>query len=534
VSRPWQRVALALAVGLSAAHFYSFPLFESPIVTDIRYYLYHAWQVTEGAVLHRDLFGVKTQLASFTGALLYALAEGFGVTPLFAIRAGYLLIAAAGGVLAFEIFRRLGRGRSTAGLLGAIAYCAFGLMGALPATGNVPKLLMCVLASAMGLLVQGRHWFWAGVAGALAFMDWQPGALVGLAALLSALLFGRPVVGAALRVVAGVLAGLAPFALYYALQGALAPTLQQILIAPFLRGAESRAGGAPGAFEQIQACVGEACPGYEWLFYLSFVGIPVVLVWLWSRRRGEEWRLLVPLSIYHFGLVGFSLVDFQWYGDLMALLHSSVFFLAASWVALHGAVSDGLERLTRARGPTARRGAGLAVGLGFLVAAVAIARPAFLRPELLLRPPGSGTRPTATLADQRAVAEQVRHVVGNRRFAVLDSAELLFLLRHANPLPIPFFDRAVWRHYRGAPQEPPALTALNLLRDAEADVIVFPNALPKPPSLLRRYRPRILYSAGRTYSVVLWLPRVATTGAGVNLPRVSPDAKAAPRTPRPP
>ena len=150
---------------------------------------------------------------------------------------------------------------------------------------------------------------------------------------------------------------------------------------------------------------------------------------------------------------------------------------------------------------------GLAVALGFLVAAVAIARPAFLRPELLLRPPSSGTRPNATLADQRAVAEQVRNAVGNRRFALLDSAELLFLLRHANPLPIPYFNRAVWRHYRGAPQEPQALTAMNLLRDAEADVIVFPRTLPKPPELLQRYRRRVLYSADRSYSIVLWLRR---------------------------
>lgn len=507
MSHLWQRVALAFAVGLCAAHFYSFPLFESPIVTDIRYYVYYAWQVTEGAVIHRDLFALKTQLASFAGALLYALGEGLGFTPLFVIRAGYLLIGAAGGVLAFQIFRRLGRGRSAAGLLGAIAYCAFGLMGALPAIGNVPKLLMCVLASATGLLVQGRHWFWAGVAGALAFMDWQPGALVGVAALLSALLFGRPLVGAVLRVVAGVVTGLAPFALYYAVQGALAPTLQQILIDSFLRGADTRAGGASSAFEQIQACVWEACPGYAWLFYASFVGMPVVLVWLWSRRSTEEWRLLVPLSVYHFGLVAFSLVDFQWYGDLMALLHSSVFFLAAFWVALYGAVSDGVARLTRASGPTARRAAGLAIALGFLVVAVAIARPAFLRPEMSLRHPGSGAHPNATLADQRAVAEQVRRVVGDRRFALLDSAELLFLLRHANPLPAPYFNDAVWRHYRGAAQEPRALTAMNLLRDAEADVIVFPRTLPKPPELLERYRRRILYSADRNYRVVLWLPR---------------------------
>ena len=66
-------------------------------MTDIRYYLYYAWQVTEGAVPHRDLFALKTQLASFAGSLLYALGEGLGFTPLFVIRGGYLLIGAAGG-----------------------------------------------------------------------------------------------------------------------------------------------------------------------------------------------------------------------------------------------------------------------------------------------------------------------------------------------------------------------------------------------------------------------------------------------------
>ncbi len=141
-----------MALAVSASHFASFDIFTRPIVTDVRFFLYYAWRVTEGAVPHLDFFENKPQLATFAGALLYELGEFAGVDPLLAIRFGYLAIAAAGGVLVFWIFRRLGRGSTTAGLLGLLAYCSFGLLGVLPAVGNVPKLLTAVLASAAALL----------------------------------------------------------------------------------------------------------------------------------------------------------------------------------------------------------------------------------------------------------------------------------------------------------------------------------------------------------------------------------------------
>ena len=67
-----------------------------------------------------------------------------------------------------------------------IAHCAFPLMGALPATGPIPKLSMAVAASAVALLVQRGRFFWAGLCGGLAFMDYQLGLLAWLAAFVSA------------------------------------------------------------------------------------------------------------------------------------------------------------------------------------------------------------------------------------------------------------------------------------------------------------------------------------------------------------
>ena len=60
---------IALAVLLCAIHFASFDVSTQPIVTDVRYFLYYAWRVAEGAIPHLDFFENKPQLSTFAGAL---------------------------------------------------------------------------------------------------------------------------------------------------------------------------------------------------------------------------------------------------------------------------------------------------------------------------------------------------------------------------------------------------------------------------------------------------------------------------------
>ncbi len=500
---------LAGATLLSAFHFASFDVFNQALRTDVRFYVYYAWRLAEGAVPHRDLFEVKTQLAVFVGALLYDIGGWLSIEPLFAIRIGYLGVAAAGGVLAYEVHRRLGGGSVVAGLLGVLAYCAFGLIGELASIGNVPKLLMTVLASATGLLVERGRFFWAGAVGALAFLDWQVGALAWLGAFASALLFGSSRRRAALLVAAGAASALAPFVLYFSLQGALAETVRQVMVESFLRGADAGSAGLATRLWRLARCVEIACRGQAWLFYASSAGIPVVVWWLWRRRGTAGSRLLLPLFLYHVGVLGFTFLDFQWYGDLLALLPSVAFFLAVGVIALYGVASQWCrERLAAGGGEGSARRAGMAVAMVFVAAAVVAARPGPLRPRLLLWPPrleGTMIHPRATLADQLFVAEQVRRVVGERSLALLDASELLFLLRRVNPLPVVYFNRAVWRAFRASPAEPEEQTAVRMLQEVDPGAFVLPIPYEPPRELSHGFRRERFASRNGRYSVFLWV-----------------------------
>ena len=39
-------------------------------------------------------------------------------------------------------------------------------------------------------------------------------------------------------------------------------------------------------------------------------------------------------NLFHLGVGGFALIDFQWHGDLFTLLHSLVFFQAITWITV--------------------------------------------------------------------------------------------------------------------------------------------------------------------------------------------------------
>ena len=77
---------LWLALLLCGFHFSSFDITRQAILTDIRYFLYFAGQVANGAVPHLDYFENKTQLATYVGAMLHGLGRGFNRSMHTAIR----------------------------------------------------------------------------------------------------------------------------------------------------------------------------------------------------------------------------------------------------------------------------------------------------------------------------------------------------------------------------------------------------------------------------------------------------------------
>jgi hypothetical protein len=484
-----QHGAIVAAVLLCAFHFCSFRPGSQPIVTDVRFFIYFAWRLAEGAVPHLDYFENKTQLASFAGALFHKLGDLLGADPLMAIRWGYLTLAAVGGLVAYSVLRRLGRDRAVAGGLGLLAYCSFGLLGVMPAIGNIPKLLMALGGSIAALLLYRRRWFWAGVVGALAFMDWQVGGLVGLAALVTAALYGAPRMRAVLRVVAGGVAGLVPFLVYYGVNGALAIAVRQVVGSSLIRASATLARrGLSDRLDKIAQVAKGACPSQQWLFCLGLVGMAVVAWWLWRRRREDSARLLLPLAIYHFGVIAFSLIDFQYYGDFFLLLHSVAFFLGVTWVALFGLIESTVAERRR-----------LIVAAVALVLVFAFARPGLLRPRFDLVTPIAA--PGATLTDQRRVADALNVRLGDGSVAFMQNSELLFLMRRQNSLPLAYCNVPVWSYYRQAPDEPLTTTCARLLLSSGADALVPPRSLGYDFLMRNGYVVVPLTSDGGRYSV---------------------------------
>jgi hypothetical protein len=425
------------ALALLLFHAASFPVATQAIVSDVRYYLYFAWRVAQGALPHRDYFDHKNQLAALVGALFLRLGETLGLDPLLAIRLGYLGLAVLLGWLLYAVQRRLAGGSSVAGLCGVAAYCSFGLLFLLPAIGNVPKLILALAAPAAALCVQTRRYLLAGLCGALAFLDWQIGILVWLSALAAALLCARPRRGPVLRLVLGGALGVLPYGLWLALGGALPEAWQQLVGGSLARSAGTQARDTLALrLGRMRELVELDVPGAAWLAYASLGGLLVLGYWL--RRRPAERPLLACLGLFQLGVLGFSLLDFQFHADLFLLLQGAAFLQGLLWSALLAVLN--------ARGLPARFSGALV-----LAAALLVARPGFLRPELVLAIPG--TDPAATLQDQRAVAELVRARCQGKSLVLLEYSELLFLLPQKNPLPAVFWNNASWQHYRATPEE---------------------------------------------------------------------------------
>lgn len=457
---PFKHRCLLLAALLALVHLSRFDAAQSPIVTDVRYYVYFAARVADGAVPHRDFFDNKTQLTSFAGAGLVTAGRALGLDPLLAMRAGYLALTGLAALLLFAIQRRLYGGSCAAGLLGMLCYLGFSLLGFLPAIGPLPKLLMGVTASVAALLALRGWWTVAGALGAVAFLDWQIGVLAGLAVFVAALCEPEQRVAKAARAAAGGLAVLAAACLYFAANGALGVAWRQVVLTSLARGESALAGKTfTGRLLQIQETLQVACPGHAWLAVVGVAGMALFPLLALRHRGTTLQRLVIALGVFHFGIVAFSLTDYQAYGDLFALLASLAFFAG---VALN-------EALRLARGFAATPGASRGLAVAAVAGALLVLRIGWPRLDITL--PDKIARGAATLAEQESVARAITARTAGLRTVFVNCPEQLYLTGSVNPVAFGFWNRATSSYFRDG-KERPFETVLRLLDEVRPDAVV--------------------------------------------------------------
>jgi hypothetical protein len=212
---------------------------------------------------------------------------------------------------------------------------------------------------------------------------------------------------------------------------------------------------------------------------------------------------LFPLYSFNLGIVAFSALDFQWQGDYLLLLCSASFFLALAWIAFYEATDQWLSRF----GPGPARA--VAAGV-LLLAGVAMARPAFLRPGIPLHPGDAliGTKWSGeftTLQDQREVADAILQRADGERMIFLDRVELHYLVNRPNPMPLIYWNYPVWTHFRHSENESNEQTLSRLLEDFDPDVLIYPAQMGKKIPLLEGYDPEIFNSKTERYKVRLFV-----------------------------
>ncbi len=456
-------------VSVVVLYFGSFPWRDHPIATDVRCFLYYAARTAAGAWPHLDYFENKMPLAFFAGAGLYRVGELLGIEPFYAVRLGYVGLAVLNAWLAYVVHAHVWRSRM-AGLLGLAPYLAVPILGGLPAIGNLPKLVMALCASAAALLAARRAWYAVGALGGLALLDWQVGGLVVAAGCAAAILSGGERRWTACLQVA--LGSLAPFLVLlalYALKGGLGPLLDQTVGASFSRGMatvghQGIVADWPRRFRMIlgsplshAAVAALAVPG---LLLQGRVGL---------RGGSAALPATVVLCLYHGGVMAFSLLDFQAYGDLFILYNSFAF---CAGTALCWLLRAALAVAPRLPSPLRLLPYTSVVLLGLGLTQVWVSRASV---RIVPRPPGAAL----TLDDQRALANRLGPLFLNHRVAVFGPAELLMFTRSKNPVPPVYWNYATHAYFRRTAEEGMGETLRRIVAEASCDFVVCDREFPE-------------------------------------------------------
>src|SRR4051794_221630 len=184
-------------------------------------YAYGGQQLADGVPVYSGIFDPKPPLPTFLNALGVLSARAVDKNDLTAMRAEFFVFALLAVVAVYVL--GLGLWRSPlAALAGAGTVASFQGFAQDALGGPGPKTPgILLMAVSLALLVR-RRWFLAGIAGSLAFLDWQPLGICAAAAVVGALLVSEESrLRRALIALAGVAIPLAATVVFLLIDGGL-------------------------------------------------------------------------------------------------------------------------------------------------------------------------------------------------------------------------------------------------------------------------------------------------------------------------
>ncbi|MFN2427136.1 MAG: hypothetical protein ABR587_11900 [Candidatus Binatia bacterium] len=223
-------VLAAITVAMAAGY----GVTTRPILADNQLYFFMTERCASGTPPHVSQMEVKTQLPTLIGGAAIALGRLGGADDILSGRAASVTAAFAaalfGWLLALSVTRNAGASpvaATAAGLVGAAAMFSIHGLFAEASSGFQPKVFMVAFLLAAHWLCAERRALAAGVAGACAFLCWQPAGLVLASCGLALLLDRRTSWTSLARFVAGALVVFVAYEAWFAWNGALQEQLHQ-------------------------------------------------------------------------------------------------------------------------------------------------------------------------------------------------------------------------------------------------------------------------------------------------------------------
>ena len=301
---------------------------SSKLDADSSIMIYAGQQILRGNPPYVSVAIVKLPLAPLVSAGGIAVGRVIGVDDILGGRFAFMLCAVLTVGLLFVVGTQLA-GRIV-GIFSGLILLGSEALGVQVTLGPEAKLPMVLCGMACLALIARRRWLWAGAAGALSFLAWQPG-LIFVAGAVIALVAEKPErrKRAAAETVIGIAIPLVLVGTYLAFNGAFGAMWQQTFGANANYFANKKAGVGLGAViadngSRLLLLAGRCSPGEPLFVFLGWAGVlGGAAYWGWRLARGRDTNDFLnafPLLLSGAGLFGFTLIDLQKCSDYAPLL----------------------------------------------------------------------------------------------------------------------------------------------------------------------------------------------------------------------